>query len=984
MILRPSNIDRIYQLRTMFLLLIGLVGLQGVRAQGWERSFGGNQRPDEGHAIIQTIDLGYLAVGSSESFGNDNDLDVYVVKTDVDGFEVWSEVYDEAFREQAYDVIQASDGTFVIVGEIEESPGNDRDVFVLKISANGQLIWSKIIDGGQDDMGLSITPGVEGGYLIAGESRNSDTGNSDFLLLKISDDGEQEWLKVYGDPEQDDRINSIATLDNGYAFVGKTERVGGFDNEVAVRGLDSEGNEVWSEDIKTMENEVGNAIITTSDGNIAICGSIGDNSDAFVAKFNTAGEQLWLTTIKVPGENDLGEVSNAITELEDGSLVITGFAERAAGINIDILLAGVSSDGEQLWYNTAGHPLNTDSGQDIVSTHDGGYIITGFNSALLSFINDLSLVKTDGAGNTITSYIKGSIFGEFCNNFEPTGNLPKEGWLVEAVSEDNTYYASTDENGVFIMRVDTGEYTVNVLPITSYWKTCIQGYEVNVTEFYDTTDQVNFPVAPEINCPYLEIDVSAPFLAVCSEVVYTLSYCNLGTAVAEDAYVEVVFDNELSFESSQIPFSSKKDSLYTFDLGDLDVSECGSFSISTSLACEGIAQNQSSFISAHIFPDTLCTEPDPNWDRSSVVVSGTCIEDSVQFTIKNVGDGDMQTPSKAVVIEADVIFWESPVQLPSDKTFATPAFPANGETHRIIVEQSPGHPGRSFPTLAIEGCNNEGVIQTGFVTQFPENDLDPYISIDVQEISTSGQTVGLRGYPKGYGDDAFISPNTDLKYTIIYSNNSTDVIDRVVIRDTLPVGLDIRTVQPGSSSHPYRFEVYDEGILKFTFEDLSLTPNSSTGSPTSTGYLTYSVKQNQGNEPGMTIDHRAAVFFENQAPVITNTVSHTIGEGDYADFVETDIRVVSTNEKSNLPGVEVTVQPNPFKEVATFEIKSDDPVFQRDLYFELWDYSGKRLRTQRVNGNRFKFDGSNLSSGLYVYKLVAGNTILNVGKIIVE
>ena len=402
--------------------------------------------------------------------------------------------------------------------------------------------------------------------------------------------------------------------------------------------MNAQGLEVWESDIKSAENEEGYHIISTSDRSLVITGKIGDNSDAFVAKYTPSGEQLWLTTISEPTDQKLSEGGTAVAELENGDLTMVGFAEISGGINIDIFLAGLSQDGEELWINNVGDVLNTDAGQDIAATHDGGYIITGSSANLLSFINDLSLVKTDGAGNTITSYIKGSIFGEFCNNFQPTGELPKEGWLVEAIGEDNSYFATTDENGIFTIRVDTGEYTVKVLPITNYWKTCVPGgYVVDVTQFYDTIG-LEFPVAPEINCPYLEVDVSTPFLSACSEVVYTVSYCNIGTALAEDAHVEIELDEELVFESSEIPFSSKVNETYLFELGDLSVSDCNSFTITTSLACDGIAQNQAAFVTAHIFPDTICTEPDPNWDQSSIIVGGDCLEkDSVQFFIKNVG-----------------------------------------------------------------------------------------------------------------------------------------------------------------------------------------------------------------------------------------------------------------------------------------------------------------------------------------------------------
>ena len=202
-------------------------------------AFGSKSRTDEGQAIIQTIDLGYLAVGSSESFGEDNDFDVYVVKTDVDGTTVWSEIYDPAFREQAFDVIETSDAGFIIVGSIEEEPGMERDVYLLKINASGKFLWDQKIDGGKDEVGMSITEGHGGGFMIGGKSRDEATGVSEFLLVKVNDEGETEWVKTYGTNEgKDDEVNAITKTANGYVLVGATERIDGtFDNEVAVRGL---------------------------------------------------------------------------------------------------------------------------------------------------------------------------------------------------------------------------------------------------------------------------------------------------------------------------------------------------------------------------------------------------------------------------------------------------------------------------------------------------------------------------------------------------------------------------------------------------------------------------------------------------------------------------------------------------------------------------------------------------------------------------
>ena len=340
-----------------------------------------------------------------------------------------------------------------------------------------------------------------------------------------------------------------------------------------------------------------------------------------------------------------------------------------------------------------------------------------------------------------------------------------------------------------------------------------------------------------------------------------------------------------------------------------------------SLPCDGIAQGQAALASAHIFPDSICTEPDPNWDGSSIIVGGECKEDSVQFFIRNVGTKDMKEERSAIIIENDLVFLKQPFQLGAGADIPL-NFEKSGSTYRIIAEQSSGHPGRSFPTLAIEGCGEEGDnVVTGIVTQFPENDQDPYISIDAKEILSFDEAVNLRGYPKGYGADAYIAPNTNIQYTITFSNNGTsDTISRVVVRDTLPPGLDVSTLMPGASSHPYKFEVYEEGIVKFTFDNISLVPESSADNQsTSMGYVSFYIAQNPDNASGVTINNSAAIFFENQAPVFSNVVTHTIGE--FPKFVEENVSVAVPNDP--LTGIQIKVQPNPFVKSTTFEIVTE-------------------------------------------------------------
>ncbi|MDX1667192.1 MAG: T9SS type A sorting domain-containing protein, partial [Saprospiraceae bacterium] len=601
--------------------------------------------------------------------------------------------------------------------------------------------------------------------------------------------------------------------------------------------------------------------------------------------------------------------------------------------------------------------------------------LAGSKSNILNLVNDAILIKTDDRGNTITNFIRGRVFHDTDGqcNYDGGDRLLND-WLIIATGEKETFFGSTDEEGRFNITVDTGKYVVDVLPANAYWSSCLEGgYELELTEFYDTTE-LDFPVLEAVSCPYLEVDVSTPFLAVCSDVRYDVSYCNTGTATAEGAFVEVELDEELTFVSSGIAFSEREGNRFTFPLGDIAPSECGTFEVNTRLACEGIASGQAGMVSAHIFPDEFCIEPDPNWDGSSVVVSGICQDNEILFRLSNVGTGDMEVPQRFFVVEDDVMFKQEPYQLDADQDTLI-ELEGTGATYRMIAEQSPFHPGMNFPTAVVEGCVEEGVsYTTGKVTQFPENDQDPFLSVDVQEIIGSGADISLRGYPKGYRD-SIIDSRTDLTYTIFFRNTGTDTIDRIVIRDTLSSNLDITTVVPGASNFSYDFEIYDQGVLKFTFTDIELLPDGSAEEASTRGYVSFTVSQKPSNPVGAIIENSAAVFLGFQAPVQTNVVRNVVDV--FPNFVE----LLTSTDEVFIPGVKAVVFPNPFVETATLRLEGAS--FDA-LIFSLYDIRGKLLRQRTFNGNQIAIHRDQLPAGTYFYKVETNGQLVNTGKLLVR
>lgn len=965
-----NNLNRLKcLLRALYVLTTLLLSCQTINAQGWEIYFGGNKE-DIGQSVIQAKDLGYVLTGFTESFGLDNDLDVYVVRTDVDGKEVWSNFYDDGFAEHGYDLIETIDGGFLIVGDIKPTPAATSDVYLLKINAAGQKLWSKQYGGDSTDVGVRIIPtNSGGGYLIVGKSNSQGVGQEDVLLVKIDNNGNQVWLKTHGTAGNDEG-RSVVELNNGYLITGTAENPNNGTLDILLLKVDLNGNEEWRKYFgNASEIDQGYDIVSTGDGNFALTGYTGSNSDGILIKVDEDGNVIWETTFG----GSLGDIAFDMVLSNDNMLVITGITEVSTS-NVNAFIAKYDLNGNQIWFNNAiGQDTHIDFANAIQQTHDNGFIVVGYNSLFGAFINDVTLIKAAGSGQLYTNHITGKVFFDNNDCVYQDGELGLNDWVVKAVSlsTSEVIYGTTDANGNYDIVVDTGDFQVQVLP-RKYWQPCVAAFNVGFDALYDTLVR-NFPLLPIITCANMTVDVSAPVVDNCANITYHVNYCNYGTTASGGSTVRLIIDNDLTLTGSSIPWILHIDSLYLFDVGDLGINDCGSFYVTTTSTCSGL-DAQAYVVTAHILPDQICTPSSPAWDKSSVTVEGKCDpdQDSVRFILRNDGIGAMQQPLNYIVIEDQIMMAQpAPFQLGVGESMQV-ARKTNGSTFRIIAEQSPNHPGESYPTVAIEGCTTNSNYSTGFVTMFHEDDNDPFVNIDVQEATSITDYIQMRGYPKGYqvSGENLVPANTDVEYHIYFRNPTADTISRLVVRDTLPASLDLATVTPGAASHPYNFEVYSNGVIKFVFDSIGLMPNGSEGSE---GFVKFQIKQVADNPDGTLIPNQAQLFIGFEAPAATSTYTHKVCQ------VFTDCLILTDVEQPSVPGVEINTYPNPFDSSIMIEVEG---LQTATLKIYVFDNQGHLITMQEANGSSLTLQRGQLPAGLYTYRLEGDGVILNVGKII--
>ena len=425
-------------------------------------------------------------------------------------------------------------------------------------------------------------------------------------------------------------------------------------------------------------------------------------------------------------------------------------------------------------------------------------------------------------------------------------------------------------DGEFSLALDTGTYYFIIMPPNYLFLPCqtIQVVEV----LPNGTPPVMIPLMPYDECPKMSVDVGTAFLRPCTESSYMVQYCNEGTATALGAYVEITLPSDLIMGSSAIPFTPVSNGVFSFDLGDMQPGECHDFWFNATLVCDS-ELGLTHCVEAHIYPDSICMDTAMFWDGSSVEVTADCQGDSIILNIANNGWGDMSEALNFIVVEDNVLIRDSNFQLASGNSTNLVIYP-NGATIILQAQQSFGHPGQSMPVVFIEGCGGDS-ISIGFVTQYPQNDADCFVAIDCRESVNSFDPNIKEAQPKGITEAHFITPETDLDYQITFQNLGTAPALEVVILDTLSEKLDTATLRPGVSSHEYKWELIGSNILKFTFENINL-PQANIDSMASIGFVKYNIAQKVGNTAGTIINNTAAIYFDQNDPVITNMVTHRI------------------------------------------------------------------------------------------------------------
>ena len=362
----------------------------------FERIFG---TPDEDGAagFRQTSDGGYIITGNT-TLPNATYPDIYLIRTDKYGKVLWTKTYGGQYEDYGRDVVQTSDGDFVVLSSSNSYGSGESVIYLFKVDAQGNMLWNKTISESKDISPSAIKIAPDGGFVICGNTKDTPDNSTDALLIKTDSNGNIQWKNHYGGNDSES-ASDVLPISNGYIFVGSIAYASSGDFDVYLVETDDSGNVKWSKTYGGSNWDVGSSIRTTNDGGYIIAGytvSYGNGGeDGYLIKIDSSGTQQWY---KAFGYNH-DDLFNSAVQTPDGGYLACGSTVNYFTQNYiytDVYLVKTDSKGNFSWSKTFGGD-KSDWGA-LRAASDGAYAILG-GTASYGQSNDFLFIKVNLEGS---------------------------------------------------------------------------------------------------------------------------------------------------------------------------------------------------------------------------------------------------------------------------------------------------------------------------------------------------------------------------------------------------------------------------------------------------------------------------------------------------------------------------------------------------------------------------------------------------------
>jgi hypothetical protein len=294
-----------------------------------------------GTDFTETTDDGIALVGFAMTpDGGFGEGDVWAMKLDAEQNVLWAKVMGGPGHDWAQAIAPAPDGGMVFAA-VDRSNYSTSAVWVVQLDRNGSIAAERLMNGSEEEGAMALEPLPDGGYVVGGFV-GSTVEESDPWLARLDADLSVVWQRRYDAGVGS--IRSIARAANGDLLVAALG-IGGSPTSSWVARLDESGRIVWQRlvggGLSTSSSK--GAVAEMTDGDVVVVGTAESRGGAVVLRFDAAGNLRWQRHLG-------GRWGFSVAPGDSGEAIIGAGAEWFSDTGMtDIWLVALSPDGRIEW-----------------------------------------------------------------------------------------------------------------------------------------------------------------------------------------------------------------------------------------------------------------------------------------------------------------------------------------------------------------------------------------------------------------------------------------------------------------------------------------------------------------------------------------------------------------------------------------------------------------------------------------------------------
>jgi Secretion system C-terminal sorting domain len=753
---------------------------------------------------------------------NASDYGLWIQKINLNTMKVISE---KTYTDSKYKSILAScivtdnKGNLFVGGRLEIDNSTNQG-FCAKIDKNGVLSW--ISTYADFDRTFSITLDKNAGIYLAGFY------NRKAVMLYLDNAGNMQWKKIYSDFGRENLQKILITSDDKLLLIA---RGGAF--AVGLQGFtvyktEKNGNIIWQHSFETRDHQIHSLnsynLLAKSIGTILlpnddlIVASTEGSTGSAIYKIDSKGNLTWKREIKSVLYEE--EYPYDIRLLPNNNYLITGevysYEIKARGF-----MTIVDSTGKSLYKKRYGTKSINNLFFQGFPLKNGNNLFLGVSLKDEITQLDAKIFITDEFLNTTTNRIEVEVLYDKNNNCqkEKSEQAIQSKWSIKT-DDTNNELMDLGKNGkvVFSFENDTIQINLNN-PDDKIWNIC-QPTQKLIKDKNITKKVITFLVKPIDNCAKPSISITQPDLVICRKNRYFVTISNESLYNSDELIAKITLDKDLELISASLPYTKNGNSIL-FSLDSLKSFDTKHIELITKLSCSA-ELSLTHRVKAELLPVSCL----PTWTKAILSVDASCDNNFVTLMCKNIGNTDMDTPSKyelwtnQFATEKGVLF----LKKGESKTFQ---LPKNGDTYHIECEQITGYTLSDRPSLTIENCgvNNTGIAKVGYGNAFRYDEAAPHIAY-TQAMNSLGNPNKIEAISCSLGELHFTNDKNYLEYCARVRNTTGKTQDSIEFELTFQNAIDLSTFHIESSNREVTYQTAYNNKIYAKMKNLHLTDYS--------------------------------------------------------------------------------------------------------------------------------------------------------------